>query len=223
MLRSAKDLQQYAVEAEDGPVGWMNSMLVKDDDWSLEYMVVNLGNWLPGREVLVPPERVVARDWTHKRLKMDATKEKIEHSPGIEEHRPVSAQKETDQILFHSWPVTEKMGDPHLRSTRELIGYKVNARDGRAGRVEDFIVEDGPQGRVRYVVVNTGDILPGKRVMLSVDWIDHIKWSDKIVFIDMTKERIDEAPEYDPREPVNREYETRVYDYYGRPKYWELS
>jgi hypothetical protein len=26
--------------------------------------------------------------------------------------------------------------------------------------------------------------------------------------------------EFDPAVPVNRAYELRLYDYYGRPKYW---
>jgi hypothetical protein len=37
----------------------------------------------------------------------------------------------------------------------------------------------------------------------------------------MSKDSVRNSPEFDPREPVNREYEVRLYDYYGRPKYWE--
>jgi len=32
---------------------------------------------------------------------------------------------------------------------------------------------------------------------------------------------VEQSPKYDPSTPVNREYEVRMYDYYGRPVYWE--
>ena len=39
--------------------------------------------------------------------------------------------------------------------------------------------------------------------------------------MDLTKAVVESAPEYAPEAPVNRQYEARLYDYYGRPKYWE--
>jgi len=38
--------------------------------------------------------------------------------------------------------------------------------------------------------------------------------------VNLTKEQIENSPVYDPSAPVNRDYEERLYDYYGRPKYW---
>ena len=34
------------------------------------------------------------------------------------------------------------------------------------------------------------------------------------------EKQIEKSPEWNPAEAVNREYETRLYDYYGRPVYW---
>jgi hypothetical protein len=39
--------------------------------------------------------------------------------------------------------------------------------------------------------------------------------------VDLKGESIRNSPEFDPGEPVNRDYEERLYDYYGRLKYWE--
>jgi stress response protein YsnF len=36
----------------------------------------------------------------------------------------------------------------------------------------------------------------------------------------MTRDQIKNSPEFDPAAPVNRAYEERLFDYYGRPKYW---
>jgi hypothetical protein len=41
------------------------------------------------------------------------------------------------------------------------------------------------------------------------------------VAIDLTQETIKFGPPFDPNLAVNREYEEVLYDYYGRPKYWQ--
>ena len=38
--------------------------------------------------------------------------------------------------------------------------------------------------------------------------------------VDLSRESVKNSPEFDPSEPVNREYEMKLYDYYGRPRYW---
>jgi hypothetical protein len=39
-------------------------------------------------------------------------------------------------------------------------------------------------------------------------------------YVDLTQEIIKNGPGFDPAAPVNRAHELRLYDYYGRPKYW---
>jgi hypothetical protein len=85
--------------------------------------------------------------------------------------------------------------------------------------VEDFIVITD-DWIIRYIIVDTKNWLPGKKVILSPEWIEDISWADSSVTISMTKAAIEESPEYDPSLPINIEYEARLYDYYGQPKYW---
>lgn len=110
-------------------------------------------------------------------------------------------------------------GDPHLRRTKEVSGYHIQARDGRIGHVSDFIVED-EAWVIRYVVVDTRYWLPGREVLISPSWIESIDEKHSMVEIDLKKETIENSPEYDPESPVNRDYEKVLYDYYGRPRYW---
>jgi hypothetical protein len=107
----------------------------------------------------------------------------------------------------------------HLRSTREVIGYNIQASDGEIGHVEDFIVDD-ETWIIRYMVVNTRDWLPGKKVLVAPRWIEKVTWAESKVYVELTRESVKNSPEFDPSAPVNREYETKLYDYYGRPKYW---
>ena len=53
-----------------------------------------------------------------------------------------------------------------LRSIKDLIGYPIDAVDGKVGKVEDAFFDDW-YWRLRYVVADTGTWLPGKKVLLS--------------------------------------------------------
>jgi hypothetical protein len=104
-----------------------------------------------------------------------------------------------------------------LRSVREVTGYRVSGRDGEPGRVADFIVDDRTWA-LRFLVVDTSRLPFSRRVLLAVEWIDEVDWVDQKVHVDLPAERIEEAPEFDPREPLNEARETVYYDYYGRPR-----
>jgi hypothetical protein len=133
--------------------------------------------------------------------------------PASPEVTPQPAMERTHTV------VTDRPRDPHLRSAKEVSGYKIEANDGTIGHVDHFVFDD--EGwEVRYLVVKTRDFLPGKSVLISPEWVSAITWDDNHVSLDLTREQIKNAPEYDATAPVNREYEERLYDYYGRPGYW---
>lgn len=110
-------------------------------------------------------------------------------------------------------------GDPHLRSMKEVTGYRISATDGLIGHVEDLIVDD-EQWVVRYVVADTRQWLPGRKVLLAPKWFQRFDWEHGAAVVELDREAIRSSPEYDPGAPVNRDYEGRLYDYYGRPGYW---
>jgi len=107
----------------------------------------------------------------------------------------------------------------HLRSIREIIGYLVRAKDGKVGHVRDLIVDDNTW-EIIYAVINTRKELDREEVLVAVKWIDEIDWQDSHVRIILKTETVNKSPVYDPGEPINREYEEMLFDYYGRPKYW---
>lgn len=110
--------------------------------------------------------------------------------------------------------------DPHLRSAEEVRGYRIQATDDDIGHVEDYIADDETWS-IRYLVVDTRNWLPGRKVLVSPAWLGFVDWGSRTVEVLLRREEVEASPEYDPHTPVNREYETRLYDFYGRPKYWE--
>jgi hypothetical protein len=113
---------------------------------------------------------------------------------------------------------------PALRSAKEVKGYHIEATDGEIGHVQDFIVDTDEGWTLRYLVVDTRNWLPGGRKVLTAPlWARRIDWDNRLVHVDLSKDQIQNSPEFDPGEPVNREYEAKLYDYYGRPTYWKSS
>ncbi len=117
---------------------------------------------------------------------------------------------------------TQERGDPNLRSTREVSGYTIQARDGELGQVDDFLV-DTETWVLRYMVIATGGWWLGKKVLVAPEWISTISWERSNVVVDLTRETIKGAPEFDPYTPVNRDYEAQLHEYYGRPAYWQVT
>ena len=113
----------------------------------------------------------------------------------------------------------QESGDPHLRSSAAVIGYHIAATDGDIGHVEDFLVDD-ETWCIRYMVVDTSNWWFGRKVLVSSEWITRVDWSESLLRVDMTREKVKNSPEYDSSGHVQREYERRLHDYYGRPGYW---
>lgn len=247
MLRSVKAILGYTVSAADGDIGHVRDSYFDDQAWIVRYLVVDTGKFLPGRKVLLLPSVLKEPDWETRTFPVSLTKEEIKQSPEIDVDKPVSRQQQVElhehfgwQFYWlpgaHHWaghksppPPEEKDkkpealqddGDPHLRSVEEVMGYHLHSYDGEIGHVEDFIASD-KNWHILYVVVDTRNWLPGRKVIISPGWIDHISWPEKKVYVEMNRELVKNSPRYDPSYPINREYEERLYDYYGRPRYWK--
>jgi hypothetical protein len=243
-LRSLKSLEGYRIAATDGQIGRIRDFFLDDEYWILRYAVVDTGNWLPGRKVLLSPGVLLTADWRERVFNVALTREQVKTSPDIDTDKPVSRQREIELHTHYGWPfywtggtwpeplpiippverkqthIPKEPGDSHLRSAHEMIGYAIQADDGEIGFVDDFIAEE-ETWVIRYLVVSTHKWLPGRKVLISPQWlVGPISWSARTVKLFMTRASVRNSPEYDPATAVNREYETTLYDYYGRPRYW---
>lgn len=248
MLQSAKDIKDYTIYAVDGDVGGVEGFYFDDESWSVRYLVVKAGGLLLNRQVLIAPGFLEGADYKSRVLRTNLTKQQVENSPGIETNRPVAAQQELDYYAHYGttpywgsgWEAAvptaapppeaawkgggeatpaEERGDPHLRSTQEVVGYGIAAADGEIGHVEDFIIDD-EEWQIRYVAVDTRDWLPGKKVLVSPRWVSEISWLEGRMSVDLGRDEITGAPEWDPNAPVDWEYETELHAHYGRTPYW---
>lgn len=109
----------------------------------------------------------------------------------------------------------DRKQDPHLRSFKEVTGYRIHADDGEVGKVSDFIVED-EKWNIMYMVVDTGNLFPGRKVLVAPSWIQAVSWDDKQVDVDLKVDTIKNSPEYDPNAPITEHYEEGLYQHYGK-------
>lgn len=235
MLRMMEPIIGYQIAARDGELGKVHDILFDDVSWKTRYFVVDTGGWLPGRQVLISPDVVERPDWSSERLPVSLTKEEVKSAPELATNPPVTLQHLAPLHAYYGWPpwwgadfmpppvVPEEIeptrGDPHLRGVREVIDYRIAATDGVFGHLEDLIVDDADWA-IRYLIADTKRWFRGKRVLVAPDWIREISWSDREVRVSHSRAQIENSPSFEPGLPVNREYEVRLYDYYGRPVYW---
>jgi hypothetical protein len=219
MLIGVDDLIAYGIVAMDGEIGSLRGLFFDDNSWKIHYFIFDTGNWLPGRKVIISPQAVNRFDHQAKTIHVSLTREKIESSPEVDEDEPLSMDLQTRLDQYYNWSKSSTITGRTLQSTVDIIGSYIEADDGDIGHAEDFIVDDAIWV-IRYMIVDTANWWPGKMVLISPRWIRFMKWEDRKVQIDLTREQIKSSPEYMPDQAPTRAYEERLYGHYGRSGYW---
>lgn len=243
MFRSLHDLKDLTIKVENKEAGTLHSFLFDDMSWIIRYFVVDVGRWFSGRKVLASPIAIKKVNWQKRTVEVFMTKDQIEKSPEIDADKPVSRQKEEEYVRHYNWPIywrapfapppttipnplrsgknkavnspPKVTGDSHLRSSEEVIGYRIHAKDGELGHVEDFIAEE--EGwYIRYMIIGTGKWFPGRKVILSPEWVDDIRWAERKVYIDLPRDTIRQALTYDPNEPLTELLDEELAEHYER-------
>ena len=105
--------------------------------------------------------------------------------------------------------------DPHLRSSAEVIGYDVAARDGSIGHVADFLV-DPATWQIALVVVDTHNWLPDRLVLVRPSWVDRVDWSSRQAIVRMSREAVKDSPPYDAALPLGVDEAVKVQTHFER-------
>jgi uncharacterized protein YrrD len=249
MIRSIKHLRGDDIAAKDGTLGDVHDVFFDDHSWKVRYLVIDTGNWLPGRRVLIAPQAVRRIEDDSDKVAVALTKDEIKNSPSIHSDEPVSRQHEIALADHFRWPyyweefpsgigvspmipnlpqapgtadtrLPREMeivphGDPNLRSAAEVEGYHVAAKDGDIGHVDDLLIDD-TDWTLHYMVIDTRNWLPGKKVLVAPAWTSGIDWAGKKLQVDADRETIKQAPEYDPDKGIDPALEQRIFKHYGR-------
>jgi hypothetical protein len=96
-------------------------------------------------------------------------------------------------------------------STLNLSGFSVEATDGGIGKVDDTTYEVGSDS----LVVDTGPWIFGKKVMLPAGVISRIDENDQRIWVNLTKDQIQNAPEFNESSFHDTAYRDEVGTYYS--------
>jgi hypothetical protein len=243
MFRSVKDLRHTAVNATDGRIGFVEQAFFDDEKWTIRYLVVDTDQDSGDRQVLISPMAVTSSDpEATGTINVRLTRRQVADSPDIDTEQPVSRQKELEHNRYfvlpmywggtglwgsHGMPAELAMlpaepptalqepADLHLRSSREVIGYRVRANGVRIGHIEDFLYDDA-SWRIRYIEVDTRNWIGGRHVLVPPKWAQSVSWDQRSILFDLPVEAVRTAPEYLSPQNLTPEFEKRMRSHYAR-------
>jgi uncharacterized protein YrrD len=106
-----------------------------------------------------------------------------------------------------------------LSKAGTLKGYKLHSLDGEIGKVKEFYFDD-QHWTIRYLVADTGNWLPGRKVLISPHALVAVIAEDQHIAINLTKEQIEDSPSLNKDKPVSRQFQEACCAYYKWPPYW---
>ena len=115
MVHGLRDLRRGYLWALEGDVGRITDVYFDEVRWEIRYLVVETG-WASGRRVLV--SRAEAADVA---AADPQSREILRADPAL---------IGSTSLLASSLATTQDDADGHLRSARDIVGYKVDGIDG---------------------------------------------------------------------------------------------
>ncbi|MEO5926444.1 MAG: PRC-barrel domain-containing protein [Bryobacteraceae bacterium] len=106
-----------------------------------------------------------------------------------------------------------------LRTLTSVVGSSIHAADGEIGHVRDLLFDDR-NWVVRYLVVETGSWLAGRRVLISPLAAQSISLEGRSVHVTLTKDQIQGSPDINTDLPVSRQQEADLSAHFAWPAYW---
>jgi uncharacterized protein YrrD len=227
-MNNASLLIGKPIDALDGRIGSVHDLYFDDQTWSVRYLVVDTGKWLPGRKVLVAPEAIV-KPWHHQpAIAVKLTTEQIRSSPEIDTAMPVSRVAEELLYRHYQWtpywdstivpsppmpaPPPALSVEEDRQEAQETAESLVHVRLRSAKELSGYHVKagDGEVGdvedllldddlsRVLFLVVEVKGWLFGKKVLVGPSLISRVDWASFTVDVDANRQALKNAQEYNP-------------------------
>lgn len=101
----------------------------------------------------------------------------------------------------------------HVGPETGVTGFKVEASDGRIGKVAEAGYEPG----AAYIVVDTGPWILGASFLLPAGTVNRVDRQAGVVGLDLTKNDVSTSPPYNPRTtPGDLAFLHQVQEHYRR-------
>jgi sporulation protein YlmC with PRC-barrel domain len=103
MQRNVYSILGFSLHASDGEIGKVREFYFDDQSWMIRYLIVETGNWLSYRKVLISPAALVKTSREDGSFPVNLTKDQIRNCPDIDTDKPVSRQQEVELFGYYPW------------------------------------------------------------------------------------------------------------------------
>jgi hypothetical protein len=103
-LRSGNAVMRYHIEATDGDIGHVHSLLVDDETWAIRYVVVDTSNWWLGHQVLIAPQWINEVRWSDERVSIDLTRQAVQDAPPYDSAARLNREQEASIYKHYERP-----------------------------------------------------------------------------------------------------------------------
>ncbi|MDP4266108.1 MAG: PRC-barrel domain-containing protein [Bacteroidota bacterium] len=243
-MYNLNDIIGYKIHATDGYLGKVIDFFFDDESWTIRYIVVDTDSLTKGRKVLLSTVALGIPDKETFSFPAKINCDQVINSPDINTQKPVYRKHEIGLFKHYSWPVywgteyyssrtfgtnTESVEsgketkqpegttqeDQHIRSTNIIRDYHIQAINGDIGHVDDYIY-DPETWKILYIVVKTRNWLPGRKVLISPEWIKEVKWTENKLIANLTQDSIRKSPVYEHTRPLTKDYIAKLHQHYER-------
>ena len=187
------------VECLDGRIGRLENIILNPDSGRVKYLVVR-ENDVANTQRLVPESLV--KEASHDTVFLSINKKRFERMKNFiqEEYIPAST------MLYMAEKAGWNMGTPASMFVEHeavpaggLVVHKgtgVFATDGRAGRVDEFLVEK-KTGRITHLILREGHLWGKKDISVPINQVD--RYEDGKVYLKIDKKGVEELPVIDTK------------------------
>jgi len=99
-----QDLKGERIEARDGLIGSLRDVYFDDQHWAVRYLVVDTGEWLSGRKVLISPVSLPPQEGGGGYIRVALTREQVQNAPGTDQDPPISRLLEEAHARHYRYP-----------------------------------------------------------------------------------------------------------------------
>ncbi len=104
-LRSANELIGYAISETDDDIGSLADLLIDPERWTVSFLAVDSGDWLPGKLVVIAPAWASEISWHARQISIPMTKEKIRNNPSPSALSDLQRSYENDFYACFGYPI----------------------------------------------------------------------------------------------------------------------
>jgi hypothetical protein len=197
MLVNARHLIGYTLESPHGEIGKVKGFHCDDQHWAIHHLIADMGHWFKDRQILVPPSAITGVNKQMKTFEINLTKQQIDDIPVLADSTSKARQ-------------VEHAGDPHLRSSQNLIRSHVQGTDGELGYIDDFLI-DIETWAIPYFIIDPWMRWLGKKVIFSALWIERVNWLEEKVYVNLPRATMKQTSQYTVLEPLTTEHEANFH------------